>query len=110
MASRKTEEKNAGASSASVNGKPKDSKETNSRDSNGSKVPPQQPPTKNPNGIPDYRLEQLPFHTEGEWKDGHYHYIVVGDTTAPPPPSGQSRHPGAPAGSPRKTPSTATSS
>ncbi len=92
MASRKTEEKNAGASSASVNGKPKDSKETNSRDSNGSKVPPQQPPTKNPHGIPDYRLEQLPFHIEGEWKDGHYHYIVVGDTTAPAPPLRPSKY------------------
>jgi pyruvate dehydrogenase E1 component alpha subunit/2-oxoisovalerate dehydrogenase E1 component alpha subunit len=92
MASRKTEEKNAGASSASVNGKPKDSKEANSRDSNGSKVPPQQPPTKNPHGIPDYRLEQLPFHIEGEWKDGHYHYIVIGDTSAPPPPLRPSKY------------------
>jgi hypothetical protein len=67
MASRKTEVKNAGGLSAPVNGTPKESQ------SNGSKVPKQQPPTKNPHGIPDYRLEQLPFHIEGEWKDGNYH-------------------------------------
>ena len=81
MASRKTEEKGAGPSSASANGKPKESTE-----SNGKHSPQLPPPTKNPHGIPDYRLEQLPFHIEGEWKDGTYHYKVVGDTTAPAPP------------------------
>jgi len=85
MASRKTEVKSAEASSASANGKPKSS--------NGSNTPPKQPPpTKNPNGIPDYRLEQLPFHIEGEWKDGNYHYKVVGDTTAPAPPLRPSKY------------------
>ena len=85
MASRKTEVKSAEASSASANGKPKSS--------NGSNTPPkQQPPTKNPHGIPDYRLEQLPFHIEGEWKDGNYHYKVVGDTTAPAPPLRPSKY------------------
>src|ERR1700679_142628 len=79
MASRKTEVKSAEASSASANGKPQ-----NSNGSNTSHKQP--PPTKNPNGIPDYRLEQLPFHIEGEWKNGNYHYKVVGDTTAPAPP------------------------
>jgi TPP-dependent pyruvate/acetoin dehydrogenase alpha subunit len=85
MASRKTEVKSAEASSASANGKPKAS--------NGSNTSHQhQPPTKNPNGIPDYRLEQLPFHIEGEWKDGNYHYKVVGDTTAPTPPLRPSKY------------------
>ena len=85
MASRKTEVKSAEASSASANGKPKSS--------NGSNTSLQhQPPTKNPNGIPDYRLEQLPFHIEGEWKDGNYHYKVVGDTTAPAPPLRPSKY------------------
>jgi TPP-dependent pyruvate/acetoin dehydrogenase alpha subunit len=85
MASRKTEVKHAGAASASANGKPKSS--------NGSNTSLQhQPPTKNPNGIPDYRLEQLPFHIEGEWKDGNYHYKVVGHTTAPAPPLRPSKY------------------
>jgi TPP-dependent pyruvate/acetoin dehydrogenase alpha subunit len=85
MASRKIEVKSAEPSSASANGKPKSS--------NGSNTSLQQPPpTKNPNGIPDYRLEQLPFHIEGEWKDGNYHYKVVGDTTAPAPPLRPSRY------------------
>ncbi|HZD78042.1 MAG TPA: thiamine pyrophosphate-dependent dehydrogenase E1 component subunit alpha, partial [Acidobacteriaceae bacterium] len=85
MASRKTEVKSAESSSASMNGKPKGS--------NGSNPSPQQPPpTKNPHGIPDYRLEQLPFHIEGEWKDGNYHYKVVGDTTAPAPPLRPSKY------------------
>ena len=79
MASRKTEVKAAEPSSASANGKPKST--------NGSKLSHEQPPpSKNPHGIPDYRLEQLPFHIEGEWKDGNYHYKVIGDTTAPAPP------------------------
>jgi TPP-dependent pyruvate/acetoin dehydrogenase alpha subunit len=85
MASRKIEVKSAEPSFASANGKPKSS--------NGSNTSLQQPPpTKNPNGIPDYRLEQLPFHIEGEWKDGNYHYKVVGDTTAPAPPLRPSRY------------------
>jgi TPP-dependent pyruvate/acetoin dehydrogenase alpha subunit len=85
MASRKTEEKSAEPLSASANGKPKSS--------NGSNTSLQQPPpTKNPHGIPDYRLEQLPFHIEGEWKDGNYHYKVVGDTTAPAPPLRPSKY------------------
>jgi pyruvate dehydrogenase E1 component alpha subunit/2-oxoisovalerate dehydrogenase E1 component alpha subunit len=85
MASRKIEVKSAEASSASANGKP--------QNSNGSNTSPKQPPpTKNPNGIPDYRLEQLPFHIEGEWKNGNYHYKVVGDTTAPAPPLRPSKY------------------
>lgn len=85
MASRKTEVKSAEASSVSANGKPQ-----NSNGSNTSLKQP--PPTKNPNGIPDYRLEQLPFHIEGEWKNGNYHYKVVGDTTAPAPPLRPSKY------------------
>ncbi len=85
MASRKTEIKAPEPSSASANGKPKST--------NGSKLLHEpQPPTKNPNGIPDYRLEQIPFHIEGEWKDGNYHYKVVGDTTAPAPPLRPSKY------------------
>jgi TPP-dependent pyruvate/acetoin dehydrogenase alpha subunit len=78
MASRKPEVKSVEAPSISANGTPKAS--------NGNSSPAQQPPpTRNPNGILDYRLEQLPFHIEGEWKDGNYHYKVIGDTTAPAP-------------------------
>lgn len=85
MASRKPEVKSVEAPSVSANGTPKAS--------NGKSSPAQQPlPTQNPHGIPDYRLEQLPFHIEGEWKDGNYHYKVVGDTTAPAPPLRPSRY------------------
>jgi pyruvate dehydrogenase E1 component alpha subunit/2-oxoisovalerate dehydrogenase E1 component alpha subunit len=85
MASRKPEVKSAEAPSVSANGTPKAS--------NGKSSPAQQPPpTQNPHGIPDYRLEQLPFHIEGEWKDGNYHYKVVGDTTAPAPPLRPSKY------------------
>lgn len=56
---------------------------------NGSSVKtkqPKQPPIGvNPHGIPDWRLEQLPFLIESEWKDGVYGYKVTGDTTAPAP-------------------------
>ncbi|HUZ05764.1 MAG TPA: thiamine pyrophosphate-dependent enzyme, partial [Acidobacteriaceae bacterium] len=48
--------------------------------------------TKNPHGIPDWRLEQLPFHIESEWGDGEYRYKVVGDTTTPAPPLRPSRY------------------
>src|SRR5579859_2030059 len=85
MASRKSEVKSVEAPSASANGTPKGP--------NGNSSPAQQPPpTRNPNGIPDYRLEQLPFHIEGEWKDGNYHYKVIGDTTAPAPPLRPSKY------------------
>jgi len=83
MASRKTEVKAVESAPGATNGKPKTS--------NGSKSP-LPPPTKNPNGIPDYRLEQLPFHIEGEWRDGNYHYKVVGETTAEPPPLRPSKY------------------
>ena len=85
MASKKTEVKAAEPASASANGK--------SKSLNGHKLSLQdQPPTKNAHGIPDYRLEQLPFHIEGEWVDGNYHYKVVGDTTAPAPPLRPSKY------------------
>ncbi len=58
----------------------------------GSKGSEQYPVGQNPHGIPDYRLEQLPFHVEGEWRDGQYHYKVVGDTTAPAPPLRPSKY------------------
>lgn len=54
---------------------------------------PSQPPIRvNPHGIPDWRLEQLPFHIESEWKDGIYGYKVVGGTTAPAPPMRPSKY------------------
>jgi TPP-dependent pyruvate/acetoin dehydrogenase alpha subunit len=54
---------------------------------------PEQPPISvNPHGIPDWRLEQLPFHIESEWKDGVYGYKVVGDTTSPAPPMRPSKY------------------
>src|ERR1700732_1748701 len=54
---------------------------------------PEQPPYGvNPHGIPDWRLEQLPFHVEIEWKDGHYGYKVVGDTPTPAPPMRPSKY------------------
>src|ERR1700736_4820348 len=63
---------------------------------NGSNIKikePQQPPIgANPHGIPDWRLEQLPFHIESEWKDGVYGYKVVGDTTAAAPPMRPSKY------------------
>ncbi len=50
------------------------------------------PAGKNPHGIPDWRLEQIPFHMETEWVDGEYHYKIVGDTTAPAPPMRPSKY------------------
>ena len=82
MASRKTEVKAVESAPGDTNG---------TQGSNGSKVS-LPPPTKNPNGIPDYRLEQLPFHIEGEWVNGNYHYKVVGETTAPAPPLRPSKY------------------
>ncbi len=46
----------------------------------------------NPHGVPDWRMEQLPFHIESEWTGGQYHYKVVGDTTAPAPPIRPSKY------------------
>lgn len=52
-----------------------------------------QPPVgKNPHGIPDWRLEQLPFFIESEWVDGEYRYKVNGNTKTPPPPLRPSKY------------------
>ncbi len=52
-----------------------------------------QPPIgKNAAGIPDWRLEQPPFHVESEWLDGEYRYKVTGDTSAPAPPMRPSKY------------------
>jgi len=52
-----------------------------------------QPPIgKNPAGIPDWRLEKLPFRVENDWKDGEYRYKVIGDTKAPAPPMRPSKY------------------
>lgn len=48
--------------------------------------------TKNPFGIPDWRLEQPPFRIENDWVDGEYHYKVIGDTNAPAPPMRPSKY------------------
>jgi len=87
MASKKSDVKSAGTPSAPASAKPKEAKATNGR--NPAHLP---PPTTNPHGIPDYRLEQIPFHIEGEWKNGEYHYKVVGETTAPAPPMRPSKY------------------
>lgn len=50
------------------------------------------PVNKNPHGIPDWRLEQLPFHVENEWVEGEYRYKVVGDLDTPVPPLRPSRY------------------
>src|SRR6185312_4674859 len=47
---------------------------------------------KNPAGIPDWRLEQLPFRVENDWADGEYRYRVIGDTKAPAPPMRPSKY------------------
>jgi len=46
----------------------------------------------NPHGIPDWRLEQLPFHVEPHWKDGVYSYELIGDTETPVPPIRPSKY------------------
>jgi TPP-dependent pyruvate/acetoin dehydrogenase alpha subunit len=73
---------------------PSDAKPKGSRNGSSSKIkePQQQPIGVNTHGIPDWRLEQLPFHIESEWKDGVYGYKVVGDTTAPAPPMRSSKY------------------
>jgi len=50
------------------------------------------PAGKNPAGIPDWRLERLPFRIENDWVDGEYHYKVIGDTNAPAPPMRPSKY------------------
>ncbi|MGI8771101.1 MAG: thiamine pyrophosphate-dependent dehydrogenase E1 component subunit alpha [Acidobacteriaceae bacterium] len=87
MASRRPEAKTAEKTQTPPNGT---AKAGNGRGSES--VPDTPPPTQNRHGIPDYRLEQLPFHIEGEWKDGDYHYRVIGDTTAPAPPLRPSKY------------------
>jgi TPP-dependent pyruvate/acetoin dehydrogenase alpha subunit len=52
-----------------------------------------QPPIgKNEWGIPDWRLEQPPFHIESDWSGDEYRYKVVGDTNAPVPPLRPSKY------------------
>ncbi len=87
MASKRSEVKAAEKpQSAPTNGAAKGTNGAGGRD--GRELPVGQ----NPHGIPDYRLEQLPFHVEGEWRDGQYHYKVVGDTNAPAPPLRPSKY------------------
>lgn len=50
------------------------------------------PVGKNPFGIPDWRLEQVPFHIENEWVNGEYRYKVTGDTKTPAPPMRPSKY------------------
>ena len=57
--------------------------------SNGNGLP---PVGKNPHGIPDWRLEQIPFHVENEWVNDEYRYKIVGDTDAPVPPMRPSKY------------------
>jgi TPP-dependent pyruvate/acetoin dehydrogenase alpha subunit len=87
MASRKSEAKTAEKPQTQSNGPAKTENGSGSQRAQNL-----MPPTRNPHGIPDYRLEQVPFHIEGEWKDGDYRYKVVGDTTAPAPPLRPSKY------------------
>jgi TPP-dependent pyruvate/acetoin dehydrogenase alpha subunit len=89
MASKKTETKTTpmmnGTTNSAASPKPTDAKTAGE----GGNLPPVK---YNPYGIPDYRLEDLPFHIEEEWKDGQLHYKAVGDASAPPPPMRPSKY------------------
>jgi TPP-dependent pyruvate/acetoin dehydrogenase alpha subunit len=85
MPSRKSDTKLADNSKHSKNGGPNGIQTAHSSQS-------EIPITHNPHGIPDYRLERPAFHIEGEWKDGNYHYKVIGDTSAPVPPLRPSKY------------------
>ncbi len=63
---------------------------SSSTSSNGKSTLP--PIGKNSSGIPDWRVEQLPFRIESEWADGEYRYKVVGDTKSPAPPMRPSKY------------------
>jgi TPP-dependent pyruvate/acetoin dehydrogenase alpha subunit len=93
MATKKTDETLSPATSAS---KPPSANGSYSAGSTASPAPaskPAQPPIgKNPNGIPDWRLEQLPFFIESEWAQGEYRYKVTGNTTTPTPPLRPSKY------------------
>src|SRR5947207_186894 len=48
--------------------------------------------SRNPNGIPDYRLEVLECRTVEECVDGQLRYAIEGDLTAEPPPLRESKY------------------
>ena len=48
--------------------------------------------SRNPNGIPDYRLEVLECRTVEECVDGQFRYAIEGDLTAEPPPLRESKY------------------
>ncbi len=69
------------------------SKSTSASNHIGGDAKSKQPPIgQNSHGIPDWRLEQLPFHIESEWADGEYRYKVTGDTNTPVPPLRPSKY------------------
>lgn len=89
MATKKTESK----TQPLENGKKQNAASPQPTDANPVGEPSSLPAVRqNPHGIPDYRLEEPPFHIEEEWKDGQLHYKVVGDTSAPPPPMRPSKY------------------
>lgn len=85
-------------SPAPIESKPKSA--LNPQSANEAESPPaaagkeaSQPPVgTNPHGIPDWRLEQSPFHIESEWANGEYRYKVTGDTNTPVPPMRPSKY------------------
>jgi TPP-dependent pyruvate/acetoin dehydrogenase alpha subunit len=89
MASKKTETKTKPATNGNKNNaaSPKPTEQKTVGD--GSSLPPVK---YNSHGIPDFRLEDPPFHIEEEWKEGQLHYKVVGDTSALPPPMRPSKY------------------
>jgi pyruvate dehydrogenase E1 component alpha subunit/2-oxoisovalerate dehydrogenase E1 component alpha subunit len=74
---------------ASVNGSKPHAETTAAQSVNKTNLP---PPGRNDAGIPDWRLEPLPFHIETEWTNGEAHYKIVGDTSAPVPPMRPSKY------------------
>ncbi len=84
MASKRSETKSAGKSVRSRNGASKAANGANRPEMRIAEIGIPEP-MQNAHGIPDYRLEQQPFHIEGAWQEGEYRYKVVGDTSAPPP-------------------------
>lgn len=94
MATKKTEEILSPAASASKQHSANGSHPTGSTAPSVSKGAnaSQLPIGKNPNGIPDWRLEQLPFFIESEWAEDEYRYKVTGNTNTPVPPLRPSKY------------------
>jgi TPP-dependent pyruvate/acetoin dehydrogenase alpha subunit len=76
----------SGKNSASSNSKNSNAKKPNASRNGASTI------TKNPNGIPDWRLERPDFTTVEVSKNGNVHYEVRGNLRAPAPPIRDSKY------------------